>query len=139
MLGKDLATFVLNSLGKEETLWWELDSIIPVPLSPEKEKQRGFNQASLLAKELALRKNIELVEGRLIKGKSTPSQTSLEATDRRKNLKGAFEVVHDQGIKEKIVLLVDDVYTTGSTLQECSLVLMKAGALEVRALTIAQA
>jgi ComF family protein len=139
VLGKNLATFVLNALGREEALWWELDSIIPVPLSPEKEKQRGFNQASILAKELAVQKNIELIEGQLIKVKTTPSQTSLEAADRRKNLKGAFEVVHDQEIKGKIVLLVDDVYTTGSTLQECSLVLMKAGALEVRALTIAQA
>ena len=139
VLGKDLATFVLNALGREEVLWWGLDCIVPVPLSPEKEKQRGFNQASLLAKELAIKKNIELIEGQLIKVKSTPSQTSLEAAGRRANLKGAFEVVHDQGIRGKIVLLVDDVYTTGSTLQECSLALMKAGALEVRALTIAQA
>jgi ComF family protein len=139
VLGKNLATFVLNALGREEALWWELDSIIPVPLSPEKEKQRGFNQASILAKELAVQKNIELIEGQLIKVKTTPSQTSLKAAERRKNLKGAFEVVHDHEIKGKIVLLVDDVYTTGSTLQECSLILMKAGALEVRALTIAQA
>lgn len=139
MLGKDLASFALNAMGKEPALWWGVDGIIPVPLSAEKEKQRGFNQASLLAKELAVQRNIELIEGRLIKVRTTPSQTSLEAKDRRKNLSGAFEVACDQGIKGKIILLVDDVYTTGSTLQECSLMLKKAGALEVRALTIAQA
>jgi len=139
VLGKALATFALQALGREESLWWGVDNIIPVPLFPEKQKKRGFNQASVLAKELARQKDIELIEGQLIKVKRTPPQTSLEASDRRKNLKGAFKVVHDQGIKGKTVLLVDDVYTTGSTLQECSLALMKAGALEVRALTIAQA
>lgn len=139
VLDKALATFVLQTLGREESLWWGLDNIIPVPLFSEKQKKRGFNQASELARELARQKDIELIEGQLIKVKRTPPQTSLEASERRKNLKGAFEVVHDQGIKGKTVLLVDDVYTTGSTLQECSLALIKAGALEVRALTIAQA
>ena len=139
VLGKALATFALQALGREESLWWGVDNIIPVPLFPEKQKKRGFNQASVLAKELARQRDIELIEGQLIKVKRTPPQTSLEASDRRKNLKGAFKVVQDQGIKGKTVLLVDDVYTTGSTLHECSLVLMKAGALEVRALTLAQA
>jgi ComF family protein len=139
VLGKDLASFALNVLGKEPALWWGVDGIIPVPLSAEKEKQRGFNQASALAKELALKKNIELIEDHLIKVKTTPSQTSLEAADRRKNLKGAFKVDREKDIEGKILLLVDDVYTTGSTLRECSSVLRKAGALEVRALTIAQA
>jgi ComF family protein len=139
VLGKALATFALQSLGREESLWWGVDSIIPVPLFPEKQKKRGFNQASVLAKALARQKDIELIEGQLVKVKKTPPQTSLQASDRRKNLRGAFEVVHDQGIRGKTVLLVDDVYTTGSTLLECSSALIKAGALEVRALTIAQA
>ena len=139
VLGKELATFALRSLGREECLWWGVDSIIPVPLFPKKQKKRGFNQAAVLAEELAKQKDIELIEDHLVKVKKTPPQTSLEASDRRKNLKGAFEVVHDLGVKGKIVLLVDDVYTTGSTLQECSLALLKAGALEVRAITIAMA
>ena len=139
VLGKALATFALRSWGREESLWWGVDSIIPVPLFPKKQKKRGFNQAAVLAEELARQKGIELIEGHLIKVKKTPPQTSLEASARRKNLRGAFEVVNDQGIKGKTILLVDDVYTTGSTLQECSLALMRAGALEVRALTIALA
>lgn len=139
VLGKDLADFVLRALGREEALWWGLDCAIPVPLFPKKEKQRGFNQASLLARELSEKKNIQLVESRLVKIKATPSQTSLEAEARRKNLKNAFDVTKGHEIEGKIVLLVDDVYTTGSTLQECSLALTKAGASEVRALTVAQA
>jgi competence protein ComFC len=139
VLGKALAEFALKALGEEEVLWWGLDGIIPVPLFPEKERLRGFNQASVVAKEMAKRKNIVFLENRLVKVKNTPPQTSLEAADRQKNLRGAFAVLNLDGIKGKRILLVDDVFTTGSTLQECSFVLMKAGALEVRALTIAQA
>jgi len=139
VLSKPLAAFVLQALGKEESLWWGVDCIIPVPLFPEKQKKRGFNQASELVKELARKKGTPLLGGYLIKVKNTPAQTSLEASERRKNLKGAFAVVQERKIKGKTVLLVDDVYTTGSTIEECSSALIEAGALEVRALTIAQA
>jgi ComF family protein len=139
VLSKALAEFILQTLGREEPLWWGVDCIVPVPLSSEKQKMRGFNQASELSRELARKKNIELIEGQLIKVRRTPPQTSLEASERRKNLLGAFEVVDSQCIKGKTVLLIDDVFTTGSTLQECSLALERAGALEIRALTLAQA
>jgi ComF family protein len=139
VLGSPLAEFIDRSLGREECLWWETNALIPVPLHSEKEKERGFNQAQILARELARRKQLPLFEGQLVKVKRTIPQTSLEAKERKKNLKGAFEVKNREKIEGKIVLLVDDVFTTGSTLQECSLMLRKAGALEVRALTVAQA
>lgn len=139
VLGNSLAEFIHKSLGKEESLWWETDAIIPVPLHSEKEKERGYNQAKILAKELARRKQIPFIEDQLIKVRRTLPQTSLEAKERGKNLRGAFEIEDREKIEGKIVLLVDDVFTTGSTLQECSLVLRRAGALEVRALTVAQA
>ena len=139
VLGEFLAEFIVRSLGKEESLWWKTDAIIPVPLHSEKEKERGFNQAQILAKELARRKQIPLIGDQLVKVKRTLPQTSLEAKERENNLKGAFEVRDREKIRGKIVLLVDDVFTTGSTLQECSLALKAAGALEVRALTVAQA
>ena len=69
VLGKALATFALRSSGREESLWWGVDSIIPVPLFPKKQKKRGFNQAAVLAEELARQKGIELIEGHLIKVK----------------------------------------------------------------------
>jgi len=134
-----LADFLIRSLGREEDLWSGVEAVVPVPLHPAKEKSRGFNQARLLAKRLAKHKNIPLQAGRLVKVRRTDAQTSLDARARATNLKGAFEVRKNAGIKGKIVLLVDDVYTTGSTIRECSAVLKKAGVEEVRAITVAQA
>ena len=139
VLGKDLAHFVYRTLGREEEIWWKADAIIPVPLHPKRKKQRGFNQAQIIAKELARLKGIEFVSGRLVKIKNVPPQTSLEVKEREKNVSGAFAVVKREEIKGKVVLLVDDVYTTGSTIRECSSVLREAGVKEVRAMTVAQA
>lgn len=134
-----LADFLIRSLGREEDLWSGVEAVVPVPLHPAKEKSRGFNQARLLAKRLARQKNIPLVAGRLVKVRPTAAQTSLEAHARETNLKGAFQVKKTGGLEGKIVLLVDDVYTTGSTIRECSRALKKAGIKEVRAVTVAHA
>jgi ComF family protein len=139
ILGKNLARFAYEVLAEEEDLWWDVDAIIPVPLHPKRKKERGFNQARVIAKELARIKGVELVERCLVKIKNIVPQTSLEAEQRKKNVRGAFRVKGEERLKGKIVLLVDDVYTTGSTLKECSRVLRKAGVKEVRALTVAQA
>lgn len=139
MLGKSLALFAVKALGEEESLWWKLDALIPVPLHPKKEAQRGFNQARILTLELAKLKNVPVIDKRLVKVKNTLPQTSLEFMDRLRNLKGAFKVIHADEIKGKVLLIIDDVFTTGSTLLECSLALKKAGAQEIRALTLAQA
>ena len=71
--------------------------------------------------------------------KNVPPQTSLEQDERAKNVKGVYAVMRREKIQGKTILLIDDVYTTGSTLRECSRVLQRAGAKEVRAITIAQA
>jgi competence protein ComFC len=93
----------------------------------------------VLALELAKLKNVPVIEKRLVKVKNTPPQTSLEVGARQRNLREAFEVFHPEEIEGKTLLLVDDVFTTGSTLRECSLALKEVGAQEIRALTIAQA
>jgi ComF family protein len=134
-----LAEFVIRSLAREEDIWSGVEAVVPVPLHPAKEKSRGFNQARLLAKRLAKCRNLPLLEGRLVKVRRTEAQTSLDARARETNLKGAFQVKKSAGIKGKVVLLVDDVYTTGSTIGECSAALKKAGVREVRAVTVAQA
>jgi ComF family protein len=126
-------------LGREEEIWWKVDAIIPVPLHPKRKKKRGFNQAQVIAKELARIKGIELKDQMLLKIKNVPPQTSLRVEERAKNVSGAFGVAEGGKIKGKVVLLVDDVYTTGSTIRECSSVLRKAGVKEVKALTVAQA
>lgn len=139
MLGKALASFVHRTLGEDDSLWWHIDALVPVPLHPEKEAKRGFNQAKILALELSKLKNVPIMEKRLVKVKNTPAQTSLREIDRLGNLKGAFDVTHPEEIEGKVLLLVDDVFTTGATLQECTVALKKAGAQEIRALTLAQA
>ncbi len=115
------------------------EAIIPVPLHPRRKRQRGFNQAQVLAKELARLQGIKLVDGVLVKVKNVPPQTLLQLKERERNVSGAFKTIKGGEIKGKVVLLVDDVYTTGSTIRECSLALKKGGAKEVRALTVAQA
>jgi competence protein ComFC len=130
---------VIQGVGREDDLWSGVQAVVPVPLHPAKEKSRGFNQAVLLAKALARRKEIPLLKGRLVKIRPTAAQTSLRAGERETNLRGAFGVRKAAGLKGKIVLLVDDVYTTGSTIRECSLALKRAGVKEVRAVTIARA
>jgi competence protein ComFC len=139
VLGKALASFVHRTLGEDDSLWWHIDALVPVPLHPKKEAKRGFNQAKILALELSKLKNVPLMEKRLIKVRNTHAQTSLREIDRLGNLKGAFDVTHPEEIEGKVLLLVDDVFTTGATLQECTVALKKAGAQEIRALTLAQA
>ncbi len=139
VLGHWLGDLLAENLGNEDDLWEGVEALVPVPLHPRKERKRGFNQAQVLARRLAKHKSLSLLERRLIKVVNIPAQTSLEAEEREKNVRGAFRIRKAKDLKGKIVLLVDDVYTTGSTLRECSLTLKKAGAKEVRAVTVAQA
>lgn len=139
ILGKPLGRFLFESLKGEESLWWGVDAIVPVPLHSKRKRERGFNQAKILAEELSRLKNLPLEELILRKMKNVPAQTSLEREERAKNVRGAYAVLKGGKIRGKTVLLVDDVYTTGSTLKECSRELLKAGAKEIRAITIAQA
>ena len=139
ILGKGLARFALQAVGEDEELWWGVDAMVPVPLHPRRKRERGFNQARIFAGELAKLKGLDLVDGALIKVRNVPPQTSLEAGDRAENVRGAYLVRREKRVRGKVLLLADDVYTTGSTLKECSRTLLAAGAKEVRAITIAQA
>lgn len=139
ILGRDLAAFIHRSLDGEENLWRGVDWVVPVPLHPRRKRERGYNQARVLAAELAKLRRIKLLDGRLVKIRNAPPQASLEAKDRRKNVRGVYRALRVEDLKGKVVLLVDDVFTTGATLAECSRVLRRAGAKEVRAVTVAQA
>ena len=137
--GENLAQFVLRFLGEEEGLWGGIDLIVPVPLHRKKLGKRGFNQSLILARILAAQKNIPCDEKVLKKVRQGPPQTSLEAEDRLRNLKDVFMVKRSDRTSGKRVLLIDDVFTTGATLNECARMLLESGAMEVRALTVAQA
>ncbi len=139
ILGKELARLAYKTLGAKRELFSGLEIVVPVPLHSKKRKQRGFNQAEIIAREIAKLLKIDYEKDALVKKKNTPPQTSLIAEERRQNIKGAFSLKKREKIEGKIVLLVDDVYTTGSTLRECSRVLIQGGAKEVRAISLAQA
>ena len=113
--------------------------LIPVPLEKRKLKRRGFNQAEEIAKELSSSLEIPLFSDCLIKTRGTIPQTDLSAEARKKNIKGAFLVRNGILVKNKKILLVDDVYTTGSTMEEAARVLKEAGAKEIIGLAVARA
>lgn len=139
ILGKPLASFIYQTWGQDESLWWGVDLIMPVPLHPLREKERGFNQAGVMARELAALKGVKFASDGLIKRIHTPPQTTLSGMDRCHNISGAFALKNKTVVEDKTVLILDDVYTTGATITECSTMLRKGGAKEVRALTVAQA
>ena len=110
-----------------------------MPLHPKRERERGYNHAQIIAKVLAGLKDVQLLDKHLVKKKNVPPQMSLSIEDRMRSVKGAFAVNRQEDIKDKVILLLDDVFTTGSTMAECSRLLLEAGAQEVRGITIAQA
>ncbi len=112
--------------------------IIPVPLHIKRLRQRGFNQSLILARALAKKWQIPVNFSLLKRHKFTLTQTGLNKTERKQNIKGAFEVSDKKKIAGKNVILVDDVYTTGATINECAKILTKAGAQKVTVLTLAR-
>lgn len=138
VLGKKLASLAIDRL-EGDGIFSGVEVIVPVPLHPKKERTRGFNQAAEIARSLGQRLKIRVAPRALIKVRDNLAQASLEAESRRENVRGVYDIRERGKIEGKVVLLVDDVYTTGSTIAECSRILRKAGAKEIRALTIAQA
>jgi len=139
VLARPLAAFAEAALAEEDGLWIEADALVPVPLHKARERERGFNQSRAIAKELGRRMGFPLHDRNLVRVRDTPPQASLEAGERQGNVRNAYAVRDPRRIAGRTLVLVDDVYTTGATLRECSRVLAAAGARDVRALTIAQA
>lgn len=114
------------------------DMLVPVPLHPARERERGFNQAALLAQLLSARMSIQS-KPVLERVRYTTTQTAFDRAERMENLHGAFRLRKNADVRNLHVLLIDDVLTTGSTLSECARVLKRAGALSVHAATAARA
>lgn len=115
-----------------------LDTIIPVPLHPKRLRWRGFNQAVILAREVARLWDLPVDPFVLLRSTETPPQTQLSEEERRKNMRGAFSLHPGRSVQGKRLLLVDDIYTSGATVNECSRTLIRAGAREVYVLTLAR-
>lgn len=111
--------------------------IVYPPMSEERLKERGYNQAELLAKELSLRIGVPVADNAFKKVKETARQATLDATRRRINLSGSFAIKDKTAIKGKRVLLIDDVMTTGATVETLSHLMIKHGALSIDVLTVA--
>ena len=137
-LGKPLGR--LMARGCEEfLLTCKTETIIPVPLHPRRLRWRGFNQSVLLARQIGRAYNLPLDCFALYRKMDTPPQTQLPEEERRKNMRGAFALSGKTAVKGKCLLLVDDVYTSGATVNECSRVLKQGGARAVFVLTLARA
>lgn len=114
------------------------DAVTYVPLYPLRERERTYNQSCLLAEGLGARLGIPLGRGCLERVRPTETQTGLSAADRRRNVRHAFRVRHTDWVDGRRLLLVDDVMTTGSTVDEVSRVLRDAGAASVHVVTVAR-
>ncbi len=114
------------------------DIIIPVPISRKRLKQRGYNQSYLIAKELAKMLNIELDNRILQKTKNNSAQSVLNKIEREHNVNNVYKLFNNKNIIGKRILLVDDIYTTGSTVNECSKILKMAKVERVDVLTLAK-
>lgn len=117
----------------------DYDLVLPVPLHRRRLRWRGFNQAALLGRAVARRMGRPLDVVTLTRVHDTPPQTSQDSSQRRQNVRGAFAVKRPERISNRRLLLVDDVMTTGATLDECARTLLAAGAQRVDVLTLARA
>lgn len=149
---RDHAAFYAHYMAESYGGWMHergIDTIVPVPLYPKKKRERGYNQAELLARRIAGETGIRMEEGILLKVQDTRQQKRLNAAERRENLRGAFAV---RAVRRELpdgssalvstalgrrILLVDDIYTTGATADMASKVLLDAGAQAVYVLTAA--
>ncbi len=136
-------TALADPLGGLMVAYWQehpmaIDLVVPVPLHPGRRSERGFNQAALLAQAFARRVGLPVVKGALIRQRETAPQVELDAEERRENVRDAFHCPGDD-VRGKHILLVDDVCTTGATLEACSVALERGGAHRVQALTLARA
>ena len=130
-LGDKLAWIMADRLEPEEI---RADWILPVPMERSKERKRGYNQAALMARGLSRRMGIPWEKDLLLRHRKTRVMNNLSPSDRRENVQGAFSLKSGRAdlVRGRKILLVDDIYTTGSTLNECSRILLDAGAEEVR-------
>lgn len=120
----------------------EYDYIISVPISKKRRKERGYNQSELIAREIVNNvENIELLSNIIVKNVDNKPQSTLNQKEREKNVKGAYSINENINYKEilnKNILLIDDIYTTGNTVNECARVLKQLGTIKIDILTIAK-
>ena len=137
-LARPLSDLLLEFL-KDNPLWSKVDYLVPVPLTRRRLRERGFNQAEYLARHLMRPLNIKLSVDNLKRKGSSSSQIKAGRAERHKNVAGAFYLDRPEIFHNKKILLIDDVFTTGSTANACARVLKDGGSKEILVLTVARA
>lgn len=135
-----IGLFIGNRIAFEKTELinnWKIDLIIPVPLHHLKKAERGYNQSYFIAKGLATSLNLKATESVIKRVRYTESQTLKNIHERQENVSGAFKIKRKKNIKGKNILLVDDVITTGATINECARQLLENGAKNIYAISAA--
>ncbi len=121
----------------ERLLSWKIDYILPVPLHKLKKAERGYNQSSFIAKGISIKLKIPVLTDLLTRNRHTQSQTKLNFEERKQNMQAAFSIKRQEKVKDKNLLLIDDVITTGSTITECARELKNNGAKNIFAASAA--
>jgi ComF family protein len=136
-MGEKLASF-MSDFSFPDIDFTDYSLIMPVPLHVKRLRERSFNQSLVLARALGRKKQIPVNFSLLRRHKFTETQTGMHKAERKQNIKRAFEVSSKEKIAGKNIILVDDVYTTGATVNECAKTLIKAGARKISVLTLAR-
>ena len=116
-----------------------VDLLVPVPLHPQKIKKRGYNQAEIIARGISQSTNIPISTNNLIRIINNPTQTKLSKTQRWENVKGIFGVNNPEKFKNKHIFLIDDIITTGSTLEACAITITEIEGIKISIATLGEA
>jgi ComF family protein len=137
-LGKQLGRLMGNQLTQANRFSY-IDALVPLPLFPGREKRRGYNQATVLCEGMAETMNADVITNSLIRPQYTETQTKKGRMERWKNIDGKFELQNPRALQGKHVLLVDDVVTTGATLEACGQEILKAPGIQLSIATLCYA
>ena len=134
LLGRELGAEMLKSKNFND-----IDYIIPVPLHPKRKKQRGYNQSEMIGQGISAVTKIPMLTENLVRAKETVTQTKMTKEERWKNVSGKFVVINPEQIAGKHILLIDDVVTTGSTIEACGEILLQVEDLKLSIAVLANA
>lgn len=136
-LYKSFANYLIKNKNLFEIIK-KYDTIIPVPISKLRYKKRGYNQSYLIAKELSKKFEIEICNNCLYKTKNIIEQSKLNKEQRSKNIINAYKIKNKEKLENKKILIFDDIFTTGSTVNECSKIIRQANPKKIGILTLAK-
>lgn len=136
-LAKTLGNFLISQEPIKEKIQ-AYDILMPVPISHKRKKERGYNQSLLLAKEIQVSTKQVINTQSLVKIQNITEQSKLTKEERKQNIQGVYQLKHESMIKEKSVLIIDDIYTTGSTIKECCKTIAKGKPSKIGILVMAK-